>query len=90
MADHFTTRLLLPYPDIDDPADVPADMQQLAERLDVLIAPSGAQSALNKAPVLDVGLTGQIRAGRQLSLADFTSMGLAAPIAGPRNGCCPR
>jgi hypothetical protein len=30
-------------------------------------------------PVLDVGLVGQIRAGRQLTAADFTSMGLAVP-----------
>jgi hypothetical protein len=81
MADHFTTRLLLPYPDIDDPADVPADMQQLAERLDVLIpAGSGAGLVLNRASVLDVGMPGQVRAGRQLALADFTALGLTAPL----------
>lgn len=31
-------------------------------------------------PVLDVGMTGQIRAGRQLTTADFTSMGLVEPV----------
>jgi hypothetical protein len=80
MADHFTTRLALPYPDIDDPADVPADMQQLAERLDLLIpAGSGAGLVLNRAAVLDVGMAGQVRAGRQLTAADFTALGLGAP-----------
>lgn len=38
---------------------------------------SVAQSGL---PVLDVGIVGQIRAGRQLSVVDFTSMGLGTPI----------
>jgi hypothetical protein len=80
MPDHFTTRLQLPYPDIDDPANVPVDMQQLAERIDLLIpAGAGAGLVLNRAPVLDVGITGQVRAGRQLTLADFTAMGLSAP-----------
>jgi hypothetical protein len=51
MPDHFTSRLALPYPDLDDPADVPVDLQQLAERLDLLIpAGSGAGLALNRAP----------------------------------------
>jgi Concanavalin A-like lectin/glucanases superfamily len=31
-------------------------------------------------PVLDVGLLGQIRAGRQLAAVDFTNMGLSAPL----------
>lgn len=35
---------------------------------------------LTSVPVLDVGLNGQIRAGRQLSPADFGAMGLSAPI----------
>lgn len=80
MADHFTTRLALPYPDIDDPANVPVDLQQLADRLDVLIPSSSAAGlVLNRASVLDVGVSGQVRAGRQLTAADFTAMGLAAP-----------
>jgi hypothetical protein len=82
MPDHFTTRLQLPYPDLDDPADVPADLQQLAERLDLLIpGGAGAGLVLNRATVGDVGLVGQVRAGRQLALADFTALGLAAPVA---------
>ena len=35
---------------------------------------------LTAAPILDVGLSGQIRAGRQLTAADFTAMGLSAPV----------
>ena len=31
-------------------------------------------------PVLDIGLINQIRAGRQLTAADFTNMGLSAPL----------
>lgn len=38
------------------------------------------QAILTAAPILDVGMTGQIRAGRQLTLADFTNLGLSPPI----------
>ena len=31
-------------------------------------------------PILDIGLINQIRAGRQLTAADFTNMGLSAPV----------
>ena len=45
--------------------------------------PQGPQGALlpviSGVPVLDVGLVNQIRAGRQLTAADFTNMGLSAP-----------
>lgn len=37
-------------------------------------------AVLTAAPILDVGISGQIRAGRQLTAADFTSMGLSAPV----------
>lgn len=37
-------------------------------------------AVLTAVPVLDVGLVGQIRAGRQLTAADFTNMGLSAPL----------
>lgn len=37
-------------------------------------------SILTAQTVLEVGQSGQIRAGRQLSAADFTDMGLAAPL----------
>lgn len=46
--------------------------------------PQGPQGALlpviSGVPVLDVGLANQIRAGRQLTAADFTNMGLSAPL----------
>lgn len=37
-------------------------------------------SALATRPVLDVGVLGQSRAGRQLTLGDFTTLGLSAPL----------
>ena len=43
--------------------------------------PAGSDLAvLTAQSVLDVGMVGQIRAGRQLTATDFTAMGLAAPI----------
>jgi hypothetical protein len=74
MPDHFTTRLQLPYPDIDDPADVPADLQQLASRLDAVVGGVTLSS-----PVSEVGQVNQCRAGRQLAASDFTALGLSAP-----------
>lgn len=57
------------------------------------VGPTGAQGAqgIQGAPgaltttttarsVLDTGLSGQTRAGRQLAVADFTDMGLATPV----------
>ena len=44
-----TTRLALPYPEDDDPADVPADIQALTTRLD-LIAASDDQGTLSARP----------------------------------------
>jgi hypothetical protein len=44
--------------------------------------PTGAPTpTLTAQPVLDVGMAGQIRAGRQLAVADFTSLGLSTPVA---------
>jgi hypothetical protein len=80
MPDHYTPILALPYPDIDDPADVPADLQQLCLRLDALSGSGSSGSLLKQAPILDVGMQGQLRAGRQLIVADFTTLGLAQPI----------
>ncbi|MDT7782068.1 MAG: Concanavalin A-like lectin/glucanase superfamily, partial [Pseudonocardiales bacterium] len=40
------------------------------------------QTPLVAAQVREVGILNQIRAGRQLALADWTAMGLAAPVAG--------
>ena len=77
-ASHFTPRLQLPYPDETDPADVPLDISNLANKLDTITGRNAGQ-ALSAAPVLDVGQIGQVRAGRQLTLADFTALGLTAP-----------
>lgn len=41
---------------------------------------SGAVAVASALPVLDVGVAGQIRAGRQLTVADFTALGLTQPI----------
>lgn len=81
-----TPNLSLPYPELTDTADVPRDIEALADKLDALLGGGsgggGGSSTLPlaAAPVLDVGMPGQIRAGRQLSGADFTSLGLSAPI----------
>jgi Concanavalin A-like lectin/glucanases superfamily len=52
-----------------------------------VIGPTGPQGPVGSdlvvasaVPVLDVGLVGQIRAGRQLTPADFTNIGLSAPL----------
>jgi hypothetical protein len=41
---------------------------------------AGSGSAGAALPILDVGMAGQIRAGRQLTVADFTALGLGQPI----------
>ena len=51
-------------------AGPPGPMGPLGSDLDVLI----------QQPILDIGIPGQIRAGRQLTPADFTDIGLAAPV----------
>jgi hypothetical protein len=42
--------------------------------------PGSLLSTLSSVPILDVGLSNQIRAGRQLSPADFAAIGLNAPL----------
>jgi hypothetical protein len=42
---------------------------------------SSASGVLAAAPMLDVGMLNQRRAGRQLTLADFTALGLSVPTA---------
>jgi hypothetical protein len=76
-----TPILHAPYPIPDDTVDVPRDIKALADWLEANYGGGGAGGGgvLQAVPVLDVGLAGQIRAGRQLSAADFTSMGLAVP-----------
>jgi Concanavalin A-like lectin/glucanases superfamily len=78
-ASHFTPRLHLPYPDENDPADVPLDIGNLANALDTITARAPG-SVLANAQVLEVGLPGQLRAGRQLAPTDFTTLGLGAPV----------
>ena len=75
-----TPKLQLPYPTPDDTVDVPRDVRALADALDPRLPASGASGVLNARAVLDVGMPGQIRAGRQLTAADFTALGLSAPI----------
>jgi hypothetical protein len=45
----------------------------------VLNSLSPPSQVLTGAPVLDVGVLNQVRAGHQLSLADFTALGFSAP-----------
>src|SRR4051812_3533645 len=73
-----TPILGLPYPIPNDDVDVPRDIKALADKLDATKS-IRATSVLASAPVLDVGQLGQARAGRQLTVADFTAMGLSAP-----------
>jgi Concanavalin A-like lectin/glucanases superfamily len=80
-----TPNLGLPYPELSDTADVPRDIEALAVTLDALLGGGtggggGGVLPLAAVPVLDVGIVNQIRAGRQLSAADFTSLGLSPPL----------
>jgi hypothetical protein len=78
MTQQLTTKFQLPYYQGTDLADGATQQQALADRLEVVLA-QPPTAPWSSAPVLDVGLAGQIRAGRQLALADFTSLGLSAP-----------
>lgn len=72
-----------PYPLQNDDVDVSRDIQALAVAFDNENSGGGGPTgggALKAAPVLDVGVAGQIRAGRQLTVADFTALGLSAPV----------
>ena len=68
----------LPYPELGDSADVPRDIKALALALDS--GGSTGVSVLSQAQVRDVGEQSQRRAGRVLTAADFTNMGLSAPL----------
>ena len=79
-----TPNLALPYPELSDNADVPQDIRALADKLDAILGGGsggggGGTLPLAAAPVLAVGMAGQVRAGRQLATSDFTSMGLSVP-----------
>lgn len=72
-----------PYPLQDDDVDVSRDIQALAVTLDNEKSGGGGPTgggALKAAPILDVGQLGQLRAGHQLEVVDFTAMGLSTPI----------
>lgn len=64
-----------PYPLPDDTFDTPRDIKALALALD-----TGDLPVVSARAVLDVGASAQIRAGRDLTPADFTNMGLSAPV----------
>ena len=68
----YTPNLQLPYPDLSDTANVPRDIQALAVKLDT--GTGGLKPVLTAAPVLDVGQANQVRAGRALTVADFTTL----------------
>lgn len=80
-----TPNLHLPFPELTDTADVPRDIKALADKLDAILGGGGGGGGsgtlpLANAPVLSVGQAGQVRAGRQLAVADFTSLGLGTPV----------
>jgi Concanavalin A-like lectin/glucanases superfamily len=63
--------------------DIQGPFNDIAAYLNALPAPGpagGFNTVLTAQPVLDVGMLAQIRAGRQLTPADFTAMGLSAPL----------
>src|SRR4051794_33624646 len=78
MTQQLTPNYQLPYYQGLDLADGPTQQQALAQKLDTVLRTS--VSVATAAPILDVGVAGQIRAGRQLTVADFTMLGLTQPI----------
>lgn len=73
-----TTKRSLRYPTpggVGVPADVPLDLLNLATDLEAEVGLPVQRS------VLEVGQVGQSRAGRTLTLGDFTDCGLVAPVA---------
>jgi hypothetical protein len=69
----------LTYPLLADAADIEAAVKTPLLQIDAMRLGRRALS-MSAQQVLEVGQTGQIRAGRQLAAADFTNMGLAAPL----------
>src|SRR5947199_4674575 len=76
-----TTRLALPYPLPGDPfRPASVDFPALANALDAIVARNPA-AVLAAQQILEVGRVGQVRAGRSLAAADFTTLlGLSAPV----------
>ena len=73
-----TPNLGLPRYSGADPADYPTQTNAISDLLDTQVAKR--RVAVTSQPILDVGVLGQIRAGRQLTAADFTNLGLSAPL----------
>jgi Concanavalin A-like lectin/glucanases superfamily len=73
-----TPNLGLPRYAGTDPADFPTQVNAISDLLDTVVAKR--RVAVTAAPILDVGVAGQVRAGRQLTAADFTALGLSAPL----------
>ena len=76
-----TTKLALPYPANTDPADVPADMQELADRIDLLhgtVSGFASLDATGKIPAAQLPAI----AGSQLAYADITAA-VVAPVGTP-------
>lgn len=72
-----STKRSLRFPGGIETPDVPADLGRLVADLEAEVAYFASQ------PILDTGQVGQIRAGRDLFLTDFTLAGLSltAPVA---------
>jgi hypothetical protein len=77
MSQQLTPNFALPYYQGSDPADGATQQQALAVKLDTVLKPFAPVTVTSL--VGDVGQTAQARAGRQLALSDFTSLGLSAP-----------
>ena len=73
-----TPNLGLPRYSGADPADYPTQTNAITDLLDTKVA--GRRVAVTAQPILDVGVLGQVRAGRQLTASDFTALGLSAPL----------
>lgn len=69
----------LTYPLLADAADIEAAVKTPLLQIDAMRIGRRALP-LSAQAVLETGQVGQIRAGRQLANADFTNMGLAAPL----------
>lgn len=68
-----TPTYLLPYPELTDPADVPLDMKELADRLEAVFGPG---SANGQVPVWDNAAkkwTAAVPPGAELGYAEKTS-----------------
>ena len=86
-----TPNFALPYPEDNDPADVPVDMKELAERIDALLAAGIGQPSGAMVPF--AGDAGHVPAGwfpcdgRAVSRVDFAALYTAiGTFWGPGNG----